>query len=157
MAIGELKVSIRYRILMARERDRGDRSLLFHSWRHYLTIFSTVLLFSRAARSLIRAMVSISGEKKRKEKENKTFLAQVSLFPSPSFFLYHAQLFPLSRHERGWSSTVLLAKRPCRSCSQLCNRRTSGDTDRRRRTFCLSLKSIRCSWLIVHAGRRCRM
>lgn len=31
VAIGELKVSIRYRILMARERDRGDRSLLFHS------------------------------------------------------------------------------------------------------------------------------
>lgn len=75
-------------------------------------------------------MVSISGEreKKKKGKENKTFL--------PLFFLsYHAQLF------LSWSAGEvrrLVAKRRFDRVCELCNRRTSGDTDRMEKDFSAS-------------------
>lgn len=96
-----------------------------------ISIFSTVLLFSRAARSLI--VDSCNGfdkwrEKKKKGKENKTFLA---LF----FLSYHAQLF------LSWSAGEvrrLVAKRRFDRVCELCNRRTSGDTDRMEKDFSAS-------------------
>lgn len=108
-----------YRILTAsteREKYKGDRSLLFHSWRHTISIFSTVLLFSRVLQnrwSLIRAMVSISGERKKKKERKKKirpfFLSRFSLF----------DFLPSSRHE--WSSTAG-CETTIRSCSWIVQR-----------------------------------
>lgn len=167
VAIGEVKVSIRYRILMASgtEREIEEIEVYCSTLDVTISIFSTVLLFSRAARSLIRAMVSISGKKKKERKRKQDLcLSRIGFFISFSFvFSFPPTLTTLSFSSCHATNAAvkfddLLAKRRCRSCFQLCNRRTSGDTDRRRRTFCLSLKSIRRSWLIVHGrGRgRCR-
>lgn len=115
-----------------RERKIGEIEVYCSTLDVTISIFSTVLLFSRAARSLI--VDSCNGfdkwreKKKKKGKENKTFL--------PLFFLsYHAQLF------LSWSAGEvrrLVAKRRFDRVCELCNRRTSGDTDRMEKDFSAS-------------------
>lgn len=116
-----------------RERKIGEIEVYCSTLDVTISIFSTVLLFSRAARSLI--VDSCNGfdkwrerKKKKKGKENKTFLA---LF----FLSYHAQLF------LSWSAGEvrrLVAKRRFDRVCELCNRRTSGDTDRIEKDFSAS-------------------
>lgn len=92
-----------------REKEIGEIEVYCSTLDVTISIFSIVLLFSRAARSLIVDSCNGFDSKwrkkgKRKEKENKTGLSRIGSFLSLSFFF--PQLFLSSRHERGWSSTA---------------------------------------------------
>lgn len=89
-----------------REKEIGEIEVYCSTLDVTISIFSMlfVLLFSRAARSLIVDSCNGFDSKwrkkgKRKEKENKTGLSRIGSFLSLSFFF--PQLFLSSRHERG--------------------------------------------------------
>lgn len=117
-----------------RERKIGEIEVYCSTLDVTISIFSTVLLFSRAARSLI--VDSCNGFDKWRERKKKKKEKKIRPFSHFSFFLsYHAQLF------LSWNAGEvrrLVAKRRFDRVCELCNRRTSGDTDRMEKDFSAS-------------------